>query len=215
MAIMTQSAIIEPLEPRPRRRRRTREAVTERIRDAARRLFAERGYAFATTKEIARLADVSETLLFRYYGDKATLFEDVVTAPFNRLMEQFVARHPDLKDPSSDADARRFVRDVYALFEENREMFRALLFQMPGDSRGQAEMLFRGLDDFFAKSSAYSARDGRPGVDYPISVRLGFGMIASAVLFQPALFSPDIDRSALIAALEQGIAHMMWQRPSD
>lgn len=132
MATMTETATIEPSEPRPRRRRRTREAVTERIRDAARQLFAERGYAFATTKEIARLADVSETLLFRYYGDKASLFEDVVTAPFNRLMEEFVARHPDPKDPGRDTDARRFVRDVYALFEENREMFRALLFQMPG-----------------------------------------------------------------------------------
>lgn len=219
MAIMTQSATIEPSEPRPRRRRRTREAVTERIRDAARQLFAERGYAFATTKEIARLADVSETLLFRYYGDKATLFEDVVTAPFNRLMEEFVARHPDPKEPSSNADARRdvrrFVRDVYALFEENREMFRALLFQMPGDTRGQPAMLFSGLDSFFAKSTAYAAGGGSPGIDYAISVRLGFGMIASAVLFQPALFSPEADRSAVITALEQAIAHMMWQRPSD
>ena len=215
MATMTETATIEPSEPRPRRRRRTREAVTERIRDAARQLFAERGYAFATTKEIARLADVSETLLFRYYGDKASLFEDVVTAPFNRLMEEFVARHPDPKDPGRDTDARRFVRDVYALFEENREMFRALLFQMPGDNRGEPEMLFSGLDDFFAKSSAYAAEDGRPGMDYPISVRLGFGMIASAVLFQPALFSTGTDRSELITALEQMIAHMMWQRPSD
>src|SRR6218665_1434156 len=53
-----------------RRRRRTRADVEQRICDAARQLFAERGYAGTATREIARQADVSETLLFRYYGDK-------------------------------------------------------------------------------------------------------------------------------------------------
>ena len=57
---MSNAAAIDAApEPRTRRRRRTREDVVERIRAAARELFAERGYSFATTKEIARLADVS------------------------------------------------------------------------------------------------------------------------------------------------------------
>lgn len=213
---MNKAETIDPLpELRTRRRRRTREDVADRIRAAGRQLFAERGYAFATTREIARLADVSETLLFRYYGDKATLFEEVVTAPFNRLMEEFVALHPATNDPDRDADARRFVRNVYRLFEDNQEMFRALLFQMPGDRRGQPPMLFGGLDDFFEKSAAYAAEGGTAGVDHAIAVRLGFGMIASAVLFQPALFRPDTGRHALMAALEQMIVDMMWRSRSD
>lgn len=59
--------------------------MEQRIRDAARHLFAERGYGGTTTREIARLADVSETLLFRYYGDKAGLLNEVVIAPFHAL----------------------------------------------------------------------------------------------------------------------------------
>ncbi|ABQ66736.1 TetR family transcriptional regulator [Rhizorhabdus wittichii DC-6] len=213
---MSNAAAIDAApEPRTRRRRRTREDVVERIRAAARELFAERGYAFATTKEIARLADVSETLLFRYYGDKATLFDEVVTAPFNRLMEDFVALHPDPRDPNRDADARRFVRAVYTLFEQNQEMFRALLFQMPADGRGQPALPFGGLDNFFEKSTTYAAQDGATRADTAIAVRLGFGMIASAVLFQPMLFPPHTDREALIAALEQMIADMMWRGRSD
>ena len=212
---MTETLDIATAEPRTRRRRRTREDVVKRIRDAARRLFAERGYVFATTKEIARLADVSATLLFRYYGDKATLFDEVVTAPFNRLMEDFVALHPDPRDPDRDADARRFVRNVYALFEDNQEMFRALLFQMPADSRGQPDLPFGGLEGFFEKSTAYAAQDRATRADSAIAVRLGFGMIASAVLFQPMLFPPRTDRDALITALEQMIADMMWRPHSD
>lgn len=202
-------------EVRTRRRRRTREDVAERIRAAARQLFAERGYTLATTKEIARIADVSETLLFRYYGDKARLFDEVVTAPFNLLMEEFITLHPDPGDRTLDADARRFVRSVFALFEDNEEMFRALLFQMPTDGRGQSPALFSGLDSFFETSAAYASQSGGAGIDYALAVRLGFGMIASAVLFQPMLFTPGTNREALIAALEQMIADMIWRRASD
>src|SRR5690349_19154292 len=101
-------------QPKSRRRRRTREDVTQRICDAARQLFAERGYGSTTTREIARLADVSETLLFRYYGDKATLFNGVVIAPFQQLMDEFVEAHPDpAADLDREADTRRFTRHVY------------------------------------------------------------------------------------------------------
>lgn len=206
------SDAIETPEPRSRRRRRSREDVTERIREAARQLFAERGYAFATTREIARQADVSETLLFRYYGDKASLFDEVVTEPFNRLMEAFVTLHPDPKDRRRDADARRFVRDVFTLFEDHQEMFRALLFQMPGEGRSQPTM---GLDAFFARSATYAAQTGDSGIDHAIAVRLAFGMIASAVLFQLALFPPGTDRTALIGTLEEMITTVIWRGASD
>lgn len=199
-----QNAATIPTEtaPKTRRRRRTREDVTERIRDAARQLFGERGYTFTTTKEIARLADVSETLLFRYYGDKATLFNEVVTGPFDRLMERFVTLHPDPADKSKDADARRFTRDVFELLEQHQEMFRALLLQ----SRDQPEKPFGGLDTFFEKSARYAARDNAPGFNQHIGVRLGLGMIAFAVFFQKELFTHDIDREELIQTLEYIIA---------
>ncbi|MBW8755882.1 MAG: TetR/AcrR family transcriptional regulator, partial [Sphingomonadales bacterium] len=118
----------EAARPRQRRRRRTREDILQRIREAARKLFADRGYGSTTTREIAQLADVSETLVFRYYRDKATLFNEVVTEPFQQLMDAFVRRHPDSSmDGTVDADTRRFTRQVFELFEENAEMFRALL----------------------------------------------------------------------------------------
>ena len=83
-----------------RRKRRSGEDVARRIREAARELFGERGYGASTTKEIARRAEVSETLLFRYYGDKAGLFSEVVAAPFHKLIEQtdsFEIANPSLQ----------------------------------------------------------------------------------------------------------------------
>jgi len=205
-----------------RRRRRTREDVLQRIREAARQLFAERGYASSTTREIAQLADVSETLLFRYYGDKATLFGEVVTAPFHQLMADFVERHPDpTTDFGREADMRRFTRRVYELFEGNEEMFRALLTgpSLPGQDDGAPDL--RGLTPFFQKSvDQVQRRYGSAGLEPPfnldIGVRLGFGMIAASVILRDALFPDDApDRDSLIGVLEHLVANTLAGPPFD
>ncbi len=48
--------------------------------DAARRLFAERGFAATTTTAVAELAGCSQSALFHHFADKAALFGEVVTS---------------------------------------------------------------------------------------------------------------------------------------
>jgi len=48
--------------------------LREKIVQAAAQLFARRGYAGTSTREISRLADVSESTLFRHFGHKEDLF---------------------------------------------------------------------------------------------------------------------------------------------
>lgn len=176
-------------------------------------MFAERGYVSTTTREIAQLADVSETLLFRYYGDKATLFGEVVIAPFNQLMAEFVKAHPDATaDVEREADTRRFTRRVYELFEANEEMFRALLTgpALPSDENPAPGL--RGLGPFFDQSvdqvrKLYAAARMEPPFDLDVGVRLGFGMIAASVILRDALFPENPpSREALIGVLEHLVA---------
>lgn len=58
-----------------RRRARTRDPETKRARvlEAARELFAERGYAATTTADVARRASVSEGIVFHHFGSKPGL----------------------------------------------------------------------------------------------------------------------------------------------
>ncbi|MDI6711963.1 MAG: helix-turn-helix domain-containing protein [Anaerosomatales bacterium] len=53
------------------------EATKKRLVDAAARVFAERGYGGATTKEIARAAGVAEGTIYRHFADKRELFAAV------------------------------------------------------------------------------------------------------------------------------------------
>jgi AcrR family transcriptional regulator len=59
--------------------------------ESARALFAERGYAGTSTREIARAASVTEPMIFRHFGSKAKLFEEAVLAPFNTFVSDYIA----------------------------------------------------------------------------------------------------------------------------
>jgi AcrR family transcriptional regulator len=70
--------------------RRGSTEVRNLLLDAARSLFAARGYAGATTHDIACEAGVSEALVFRHFGTKAHLFERAVIDPINEFVSGYV-----------------------------------------------------------------------------------------------------------------------------
>jgi AcrR family transcriptional regulator len=72
------SAALSPPEPR----RRDAPATRARILSAAQRAFSTLGYSRAGLREISLLADTSTTLLIRYFGSKAGLFEAALTEAF-------------------------------------------------------------------------------------------------------------------------------------
>ena len=201
-------------EPRPRRKRRSRDDILRRIHEAARELFAERGYAATTTREIARLADVSETLLFRHYGDKANLFDAVVSEPFNQLMQDFVNSRAQSGDRFDlQQGSHRLFVEVYDLFEANRELFSAFASGRPRADGEEHPGMARGLEPFFEQATAdqlrvYEEAGCGPGFDPKIGLRLTFGLMAAAVLMRDWLF-PDQppEPEQMIEILER----MVWK----
>lgn len=55
------------------------ETTRQQLLDAAAAVFSERGYARATTKEIAKAAGVAEGTIYRHFADKKELFRAVFT----------------------------------------------------------------------------------------------------------------------------------------
>jgi AcrR family transcriptional regulator len=66
--------------------------VRARIRDAALRTFAERGFVGTTMADVARRANVATANLYRYYGNKDALFDDVVADDVVDELERIVGR---------------------------------------------------------------------------------------------------------------------------
>lgn len=68
-----------------------KEEVRERILDAAVQVFYEKDFRSAKVQDIARIADVSASLLYSYFENKEKLFEGVVSSvplDFDRIARE-------------------------------------------------------------------------------------------------------------------------------
>lgn len=61
------------------------ESVVERLIEAAVQLFSRQGYRGTTTRQIAKLANVNETSLFRHFAHKQDLFWTALESRLKRL----------------------------------------------------------------------------------------------------------------------------------
>src|SRR6266480_2098159 len=94
------SSSIAPSTRTPRTGRRSGETSTRAdILEAARRLFAERGYQGATMRAIAAEAGVDAALLVHFFGNKPALMAEAIEWPFD----------PEVEMPKLLADGRRNV----------------------------------------------------------------------------------------------------------
>ncbi len=180
----------------PEGRRSTAE-VRRLLLEAAQELFAAKGYANTTTREIAERAGVSETLVFRHFSSKQKLFERAIVRPFGDFVAEFVAQW-EAHAPGEQTPEelfRLFVTGFYDLLREHRELALALasasLFEsgsadLFGDNQSPLSELLKQIDKI-----AVAELDIRDfAYDPPVAVRLVFGMILSVTLLEDWLFPP-------------------------
>lgn len=82
---------VEGEAPRLNRRQAAKVRTRQKVLDAARQLFAERGYEPATIRDIAKGAGMSTGAVFANFQDKAELFEAVLATDMVKLAETLKA----------------------------------------------------------------------------------------------------------------------------
>lgn len=93
--------------PRLNRRQAAKVRTRQKVMEAARSLFAQRGYDPATIRDIAKGAGMSTGAVFANFQDKAELFEAVLAEDLSRLTETMKA--------ASDRDGAVRERLLYLL----------------------------------------------------------------------------------------------------
>jgi AcrR family transcriptional regulator len=179
---MTVKQMHQRLETRRQRRaeRRRNEILT-----AAARVFAEKGFASASVKEIADAADVAEGTLYNYFSSK----RDLLLAIFNQtetLMEQVFLEGEGLND--RDAIVAMFEKGL-SISEAQLPFTRTLLLEAWTDDETLQEFVMGQLERIHQRLAAYITQRIETGVFRPIDPALGarmaLGMFAALIL--PAL----------------------------
>jgi AcrR family transcriptional regulator len=109
--------------------RRSTEEVRQLILDAATELFAERGYAQTSIRDIATRTDISVSVLYRQFSSKDELYSATLLAPFLESFEEFAAAwSSQIDSPWGDEELiGEFVRDLYSSLTTNRKLLVTLL----------------------------------------------------------------------------------------
>jgi len=118
-------------KPKAKKQRLSGEERRSSIIDAALELFAEKGFSGTRTREIARRADISETLIFQHFKSKEALYR--------AAFEHLVMHHPPVTTISRAAVAKD---DAGIL----REVAMHLIEHARGDHRVMRMSLYGALE---------------------------------------------------------------------
>ncbi|MCG6137919.1 MAG: TetR/AcrR family transcriptional regulator [Nostoc sp. LLA-1] len=96
-----------------------------RLIEAASQVFARLGIQGATTREIARVADVNEVTLFRHFASKEQLLKAVIENA-SALQTEALA-HPEAWTQDLGVDLRNYAQLYNAMLEEYEDLIRTFI----------------------------------------------------------------------------------------
>lgn len=100
--------------------RKDPELARVRIKEAAVRLFASKGYAATATREIAEEAGVAKPMLYYYFPDKESIYVSIVRDSLSSLAADLTAA---VEGSASPVEAlRQFVRSYLGFFLSDRDL---------------------------------------------------------------------------------------------
>jgi len=161
-------------------RRREPEEKRARLLEAARRLFAERGYAATTTADLARAAGMAEGTVFHHFGSKDALLA-AVAADYGRglAVHMFAGATPTDGEPAAETMLRRafaYVRDQGGLSR--------LLVLAPDPTEWSAARAASRHEIVSALATHFAAWSGRGAwrpLDPRIAAELLFALVEAAL----------------------------------
>ncbi len=190
----------------------------EQILAAATRVFAERGFSRATTREVARAASVSEGTIYNYFEDK----EALLIAILDQLNE--TERRAEDFEEGMATGFRDFMQEYLgrrmSLMWQNREVFRVILSEMLVNAKLRETYLDQvvkptmeiGEENFRSRAERGEVRV----TDAPLTVRIlagtVLGILVLGLLGDEELQSrwedvPDVLAELLIHGFDEGDGH--------
>lgn len=168
------------LAPRP-------SEVRTRIIKAAVALFSRQGFHGTRTREIARLADVSEVTVFRYFERKDDIFWSALQSCFSSIKPRLTLLGRSSKDTTPEVMLPEIVCLLVDVVTFNPELMRLIAVALL-ELHGPAEEVCRdNLTPLFTAISDYLARSIESGRVRNLNPAIVTAALALTVIVQPEL----------------------------
>jgi len=160
---------------------------TGKIIQSAAQLFARQGYHATSTREIARLADVSENTLFRYFDNKEDIFWSALRASLSGLRLK-----KDLIEGIADCEAPEIILPQILSMLVDTITFRPQLLCLIAvaliELRWKAESVcHEHLSPIFGAFNQYLAKNVERGRIRKLDPRMITSALAMTVMVHPEL----------------------------
>jgi AcrR family transcriptional regulator len=156
------------------------------ILEAATKVFAEKGFHRATTKDIARAAGIAEGTIYTYFASKT----DLLLGILDRLNE--TEQRPEHFNAGLEGDFRMFLlaylRQRTAALWSNAEVFRAILPELLVNPELREKYYQQVIEPTMRVAEEYFRVQVRQGqireVDVPLTVRAMAGAVLGLLILQ-------------------------------
>ncbi|NJK59013.1 MAG: TetR/AcrR family transcriptional regulator [Oscillatoriales cyanobacterium SM2_1_8] len=177
-----------------------------KILQAARQLFARKGFDGTTTKDLAAAAGVAEGTLFRYFSNKKAILEEVATQGWLQLLTDLLT---ELSEMASYRSIAQMMCRRMANLQENLEIMRVCFMEVQRHPDLQARVQTEAVDKMTEIAEVYFAEAIAKGVyranlDPKVVARVFVGMFAIAGFSHETL--GDSTSPFELKAMAEGIA---------
>lgn len=111
------------------RKERERHRHRQDILMASEKIFSLKGYFNATIEEIAREAEFSVGTIYNFFGNKETLYQEVILSIIESVFEDFVREI--LTEPDPVEAIRLLIRLRLRQYEQHQGLFHVIVESMP------------------------------------------------------------------------------------
>jgi len=146
----------------------------EQLLDVAAQLFSTRGYAGATTAQIAKEAGITEPIIYRHFKSKRDLFVALIERTGKQTLDQWERDLKGVDDPG--ARLMKIIGENPMVSEEGRDGYRVLLQSI---SEVEDELIHKAVADHMTRLHAFITREiERAQEAHKVTSRFSAGVIA-------------------------------------
>ena len=195
--------------------------IAARILHASMRLFAEKGYAATSVREIVQAAKVTNPMLYYYFDSKEGVFRELMTFLFQSLNEQLASVFED--ETSLERRLRAVARAHFEACRESPEALRFIYSVLFGpilsspslDVLALIEEHHKQVREAFEQALGSGEFRPRPGVDALFATEQFMGLINNHLLGVLTLYDHFSEHPDFASMLDNHLSKAALDRMFD